>query len=62
MKDENRNTNMQLLTPGEYNLLRCRCYPRIHPDSYKLEWWVDKSVYIQYMNAFINRKKALIIT
>lgn len=45
MKDANRETLYQKLMPWEKEYYNYRSYPRIHPTTMELEWWVDKQYY-----------------
>lgn len=48
---ESRNQNYRRLYPREYKLFTYQCFPRIHPTSARLEWWVPMSVYTATLGA-----------
>lgn len=45
MKDGTREQTMTKVNPAMLTIFNNRGYPRINPDNYKLEWWVDKTVF-----------------
>lgn len=47
MKDENRTAYMVKIPSDMLNFFNNRGYARIDPDSYELEWWVEKENYNQ---------------
>lgn len=51
MREDARNGNM-VLVPREYlELFNNRGYPYIDPDTYELQWWVDRSTFDSRMSA-----------
>lgn len=51
--DEDRSQRMVRLSSTYANLFNNRGYPRINPDNYRLEWWVPKDMYVQYINQYM---------
>lgn len=45
MSDTLRPSVYQKLKQVEYPIFNNICYPRINPDNYDLEWWVEKGIY-----------------
>ncbi len=54
MKDGIRESAMVKISQINLGLFNNRGYPRINPDSYELEWWVEKNYYINRTNSLIN--------
>lgn len=55
MADNNRGGYMTKVNRASANLFRGRCYPRINPDNYELEWWVPNDVFSARANAFLKQ-------
>lgn len=47
MRDENREILMHRLSDSEINVFNYRGYPRIDPQTLRLEWWITKEEYSQ---------------
>lgn len=43
--DADRQQNYVLLQPDLYNVFNHRGYPRIHPDTWELQWWIRREEY-----------------
>lgn len=51
--DDERSERMVRLSSSYKNLFNHRGYPRIDPDNYRLEWWVPKDLYYEYIKAYV---------
>ncbi len=49
MRDGNRDIMMHRLSDTEVNAFNYRGYPRIDPKSLRLEWWINKSEYRNFL-------------
>lgn len=50
MLDGYRETHFQLIPNDILILFNHRGYPRINPDTYELEWWIDKNTFNQVLS------------
>jgi len=55
MRDGMRENSMIKISRINLNLFNNRGYPRINPDSYELEWWVDTNYYLKRTNLLIQQ-------
>lgn len=53
MRKENRNNVMVAVPKNVLSLFNNRGYPRINPETYELEWWVPKDLYVARTTAFL---------
>lgn len=53
MKDEFRNSSMIKLSKMNSIYFNNRGYPRINPNDYKLEWWIDQNYFKQRSGIFL---------
>jgi hypothetical protein len=49
--DSSRASEMTKLTPEYFNLFNFKGYPRINPDTYELEWWVNTADFKELLNS-----------
>ena len=49
--DSSRASEMTKLTPEYFNLFNFKGYPRINPDTYELEWWVNTADFTEVLNS-----------
>ena len=54
MTDDVREGTMMMIPLELLNIFNNRGYPRINPDTYLLEWWIDKSVFNKKRSAFLD--------
>ncbi len=47
--DATRKKLYRRLWPSEYKLFTYRSFPRIHPRTARLEWWVDRETHQRIM-------------
>ncbi len=45
MRDDRRETDYYKVSPAVRVMVNHRCYPRINPLSFELEWWVPTKIY-----------------
>lgn len=53
MKDSTRNGTMVKVNKNLLSIFNNRGYPRINPETYELEWWVDSDLYSKRTGSFI---------
>lgn len=58
MKDGNRERIMYKINKNIVHLFNNRGYPRINPNTYELEWWIDNNLYQSRSTSFIENEVA----
>ena len=53
MLDDNRENSMHRVDPSLLHIFNNRGIPRINPQTYELEWWVDRDLFNRRSGAFI---------
>lgn len=56
MKDGNRERIMYKINKNIVHLFNNRGYPRINPNTYELEWWIDNNLYQSRSTSFIQNE------
>lgn len=59
MVDGERERSMTRIKKELYHLFKNRGYPRINPNNYELQWWVDKEYFRARAGAFLDFNKVL---